>query len=276
MFAKQIPNGRLLPKKVWHIPSLADELYNGPVSPTSQMTKRRLFVDLSRQPETPKYGEISRVKCSIWDTEMDEQVASGFQITNQNNKKSIEIINWDIPTNAEYIFSYVKEVYAIDENKAKNHFDILVKKWNIPDANFEKDILTSLLKDKAIVQSILFNLEKFIVPLFDKYLEFDDETKFESYIVNSLSKLGYELPQGFSDGGSQSLFKQVWDEYGLNEQGNVIKTNKWGQTFSSIFLDLKEEIHHKRIKERSNSGVSSQHMTKWGPMSEPEGDGWED
>jgi len=268
MFAKQIPNGRLLPKKVWHIPSLADELYNGPVSPTSQMRKRRIVVELARQPETPKYGEISRVKCSLWDKEMDEEIASGFQITNQNNKKSIEITKWDIPTNAEYIFSYVKEVYAIDENKAKNHFDILVKKWDIPDANFEKDILTSLLKDKAIIQSILFNLEKFIVPLFDKYLEFEDETKFQSYIVNSLSKLGYEL----SDGD----FKQVWDEYGLNEQGDVIKTNKWGQTFSSIFLNLKEEIHHKRIKERSNSGVSSQHMTKWGPMSEPEGDGWED
>ena len=280
MFAKQIPNGRLLPKKIWHLPSLSDELYTGLVSLTNDIRKRKLVVDTSRHPETPKYGEVSRFKCTIWDRENDESVAEGFQITNQNNKKSIEITEWHISTNAEYIFNFVKIAYAKDQDKAKLIYDKLVQKWDIPNPDFDKDILSSLrneetkqIKEQAIFQSILFNLEKFIVPLFNKSAEFDDETKFERLILDALSKLGYQYSQ--FGGFENPLFKQVWDEYGLNEQGQVIQTKEWSKTFAGIFLNLKEEIHHKRIR-RSNSGLSSQHMTKWGPMSEPEGDGWED
>jgi hypothetical protein len=264
MFSKQITNGRLNPAKIWHLPSLADELYNG-----GSIEKRKLTLELSKFTETPKANEISRIPCSIFDKNNCEDVADGFQITNLNNKKHIEITNWYISTNAEYVQSQVKTIYEIDPDKAKNEYSSLAQKWNIPNANFEKDIISDLNKEKAMFVSILSDLETHIIPLFSKTNEFDDETKFESLILDKLDKLGYQYHQ--LDGFENPVFRQVWMDYGLNG----LRTKEWSKTFAGIFLNLKQEIHHKRIAERPAGGVSELHMTKWGAMSEAEND-WED
>lgn len=273
MFTKQIPNGKLLPKKIWHLPSLSDELYSGHISSTQKILKRKLVIESARQPETPRFGEISRIKCTIYDRENDENVAEGFQITNQNNKKFFEITQWNILTNSQYIIHFTKTIYDTDPEKSKNEYNALFTKWNILDPDFEKDIVSSILKDKNMVKAILSSLETHIVPLFGKASGFDDETKFDRFVMDTLAQLGYQYNQ--FDGFENPMFKQAWEEYGLNEQGQVIQTQEWNKTFAGIFLNLKQQIHHKRIKERPAGGVSDLHMTKWGTMSESENN-WED
>lgn len=263
MFSKQITNGRLLPQKIWHLPSLSDELY-------FSKNKRSLIMETSKHSENPKHGELSRIRCSIFDKYNDEPVAEGFYITNMNNKKHIVITEWFISTNAEYVIEDIKDLYSKDSEKAKREFLHLVEKWNIQDGNFEKDIVVSINKEKEMIKNILKDFENHIIPLFFISISFNDETKYESYILEKLAKLGYEYHQ--LDGFENPIFNTVWKEYGLDKDNKIIQTTEWDKTFSGIFLNLKQEIQHKRIKERPAGGVSELHMTKWGPMSESEDD----
>jgi hypothetical protein len=272
MFAKQVANGRELPKKVWHLPSLANELYNG-----GSIDKRRLFIEKgSSRGETLKYGEKERVPCIIVDRENHyHNIAEGVQVTNLNGKQFIEITSWDIKTNAQYIIEAVKAIYHKDPDKAKREYDRLTQLWDIPNPSFDKDITQALHEDKKIAQEMLAKVEKHVVPILNSSHEFWDETKFSTLVEETLNKLGLSIGGNWSDDANEFFVDNVWEAYGLNEHGTVIKATNRAESFSSIFMTKKLEVSHRRIKEKPAGGVSSQHWTKFGPMSESEGD-WED
>ncbi len=254
MYTKQITNGRALPNKIWHLPSLTKELYYG------SEDRRRLYIDSTHRTIPAKYGEVSRTECELrLASEYDEAIAWCVEVVKENGKKHWEITKWLIKPNATYIFEKVKSLYPAESSRKL--FDKLVLEWDIPNASFEQDIVASIKKDEAMIQSYLVTIQASVLPLLNE--EYEDEIEFNKIVKQTLSdhKLEGEF---FED--------QVWDTYGLDADGNFVKGVK---TFSSIFLGKELEIHHKRINNSTNKDISPLHWTRWGAMSESEND-WED
>jgi len=254
MFTKQITNGRTLPTKIWHLPSFKEELYYG------SKDRRRLYIDSTSHTIPAKYGEVSRTECELrLASEYDEVIAWCVEVVKENGKKHWEITKWLIKPNAYYIFEEVKSLYPKDS--ARKLFDKLVQEWDIPNASFEQDIVASIKKDEAMIQSYLVTIQASVLPLLNE--EYEDEIEFNKIFTQTL--VDHKLEGEF--------FKdRVWETYGLDDDGNFVKDVK---TLSSIFLDRKLEIHHKRITNSTNKDISPLHWTRWGAMSEAEND-WED
>lgn len=246
---KQVVNGRALPTKVWHIPSLNDELF---YEEQIYLYKRKIGVEEGKE-VAPKIGEISRKEVVFIDKNNHfQEIARGFVFVNKNNKRNFVITTWEIPTNAEHIIDISVSIYSSSPEKARAYYDKMVAKWDIPNPNFEKDVVETSLQIEKIYQDYLEHAREIVSPIIERWEEFDDEHKFENAIIQALTIQGFKWNQ--FDGFTDPIFHGVFDDH-----------------FDKNIEERQEKIKEKRRKKEHSNGVSTQYWGRYGSSFEDDG-----
>jgi hypothetical protein len=281
MFAKQINNGRELPKRLWHLPSLKDELYNGKISKNAwnDIEPRKVVVDTREEPPVSvptKYGEVSRQLVLLVDLANSQygsqKIASAYQVAGSNGKRWYEIKEWFIETNAKYI-AMLPIQYILEEPsklpQAEAYYNKLMDKWGI-DKDFDRDVLREVYKvknAKALKEQEKERLKPIIeselVPIFNNWESYPSEDSWLLAVNNKIKSLGLEGNEAFIElFGGTNLFKSL-DPF----------KNRLPYTDS---LSLVKDHISVRLRSRGKDNlIPHSHMTKWGPSFESEDD-WED
>jgi len=274
---KQVNEGRSLPKRLWHLPSLKDEFYHGKVSSNGwhDIQPRKVVVDTKREPPVSvphKYGEVSRQAVVLIDLAnsqySDTKVAYAYQVAGTNGKRWYEIKEWLIEPNAKYIAMY--PIQSILNEPSKTHqieayYNKQMDKWGI-DKDFDRDVLKEVLKvesAKALKEEekskLIPVVESEIIPIYNNWQSYKTEEDWLRSLNNKIKELGFE---------DSEAFKELYDGV------NVFKTLdpfKEGLPYTNSLSLVKDHIS---IRLRP-TGIGHSYMTKFGPSFESD-DHWED
>jgi len=274
MFAKQVNDGRSLPKRLWHLPSLKDELYNGEISSNGwhDIEPRKIVVDMRGEPPVSvphKYGEVSKQAVVLIDlANSTTKVAYAYQVVGANGKRWYEIKEWLIEPNAKYIAMYPIQAILNDSSKTPQieaYYNKQMSKWGI-DKDFERDVLKEVYKiknAKALKEqekdSLKPIIESEIVPIYNNWEYYKTEENWLRSLNNKIKELGLEGNEAFKE---------------LYEKPNVFKSLDPFKERLPYTNSLSLVKHHIELRLRPE-GIGHSHMTKWGPSFESD-DGWED
>jgi len=277
MFAKQVNDGRSLPKRLWHLPSLKDELYNGEISSNGwqDIEPRKIVVDMKGEHPVSvphKYGEVSRQAVVLIDLANSQygatKVAYAYQVVGANGKRWYEIKEWLIEPNAKYIAMYPIQAILNDSSKTPQieaYYNKQMSKWGI-DKDFERDVLKEVYKiknAKALKEqekdSLKPIIESEIVPIYNNWESYKTEENWLRSLNNKIKELGLEGNEAFKE---------------LYEGVNVFKSLDPFKERLPYTDSLSLVKHHIELRFRPE-GIGHSHMTKWGPSFESD-DGWED
>jgi len=277
MFAKQVNDGRSLPKRVWHLPSLKDELYNGKISSNgwSDIEPRKIVVDMRENPPVSvphKYGEVSRQAVVLIDLANSqygaEKIAPAYQVAGANGKRWYEIKEWFIETNSKYISMYPIQVILNDPSKiplVEAYYNKQMDKWGI-NKDFDRDVLREVYKIKNVKalkeqekEKLKPIIESELVPIFNNWESYTSENKWVKAVEDKITELGLDENEAFKE-----LYK------GVNVFKSLDPFNERLPYTNSLSL-VKDHIS---IRLRP-TGIAHSHMTKWGPSFESDNE-WED